>query len=354
MKPSIIPAILSGGAGTRLWPVSTDANPKQFHALAGEASLLAQTVLRVAGETDAVAFAPPIILASAAHAALVEEHLGGNAVSALVIEPAGRNTAAPAVIAAALAAEITPDALVLLLPADHLIADREAFLAALARAAAFARDRIVTFGVTPNRPATGYGYIKSDAPLGEGVFAIESFREKPSADVARDYLDAGGYSWNSGMFLYHPQVLLQEFAAAAEIRDGALAALSAARREGRRVILDADAFVRVPAVSLDVAIMERTRLGAVALCEIGWTDIGAWDEVWRVSEKDACGNAVQGEVVALDAADCLLRGEGVTVCVAGVRDLIVVATPEGFIVVPRERAQEVRALRDRYLNRARP
>ncbi|HCK85203.1 MAG TPA: mannose-1-phosphate guanylyltransferase/mannose-6-phosphate isomerase, partial [Hyphomonadaceae bacterium] len=157
MKPCIIPAILSGGAGTRLWPVSTDANPKQFHLLAGGASLLAQTVLRVAGETDAVAFAPPIILASAAHVALVEEHLGGSAVSALVIEPAGRNTAAPAVIAAALAAEITPDALVLLLPADHLIADREAFLAALARAAAFARDRIVTFGVTPNRPATGYG-----------------------------------------------------------------------------------------------------------------------------------------------------------------------------------------------------
>lgn len=354
MTLHIVPAILSGGAGARLWPVSTDANPKQFHALAGAASLLAQTVLRVVGETDALSFSPPIILTSAAHAALAEEHLGGCAVSALVIEPAGRNTAAPAVIAAALAEEISPGALVLLLPADHLVADREAFLAALARAAALARERMVTFGIAPNRPATGYGYIKSGAPLGDGVFAIESFDEKPSADVAQNYVDAGGYSWNSGMFLYHPHVLLREFVAAAEIRDGALAALGAARREGRRVILDADAFARVPAVSLDVAIMERTRLGAVAPCEIGWTDIGAWDEVWRASEKDACGNAVQDEVIALDATDCLLRGEGVTVCVAGVRDLIVVATPEAVIVVPRERAQEVKALRDRYLSRARP
>lgn len=354
MKPSIIPAILSGGAGARLWPVSTDANPKQFHALAGVAPLLAQTVLRVSGETDALSFSPPIILANAAHAALAEEHLGGSAIGVLVLEPVGRNTAAPAVIAAALAAEMTPDALVLLLPADHLITNREAFLAALARAAAFARERIVTFGVSPNRPATGYGYIKSGAPLGEGVFAIESFHEKPSASLAQQYLDAGGYSWNSGMFLYHPRVLLQEFAAAAEIRDGALVSLAAARREGRRIVLDAEAFARIPALSLDVAIMERTRLGAVAPCEIGWTDIGAWDEVWRASEKDACGNAVHGDAVALDAADCLLRGEGVAVCVAGVRDLIVVATPEAVIVVPRERAQDVRALRDRYLSRTRP
>ncbi len=354
MRPCIIPAILSGGAGARLWPLSTDANPKQFHALSGSDSLFEQTVRRVFGETDAAIFAPPIILANAAHAELVEERLGGAALSALVLEPEGRNTAAPALIAAALAADIAPDALVLLLPADHLIADHRAFLSVLTRAAAFAREHIVAFGVTPNRPATGYGYIKSGAPLGDGVFAIQSFREKPDAALAQLYLDEGGYSWNSGMFLYHPHVLLQEFAASAEIRDGALDALVAARREGRRVVLGAEAFARIPSVSLDVAVMERTRLGAVAPCEIGWTDIGAWDEVWRVSEKDARGNAARGDVVALDSSDCLLLGEGVAVCVAGVRDLIVVATPEAVIVVPRERAQEVRALRDHYLNRARP
>lgn len=347
MKPRIIPAILSGGAGTRLWPVSSEARPKQFHALVGRASLLEQTVRRLADDKDgAVCFEPPIILANAAHADLVEERLGAAPFAALALEPVSRNTAAAAVIAAQLALEIAPEALVLLAPADHLIADQSALMGVLANAAAYARERIVTFGAKPTRAETGYGYIQAGARLGEEIFAIESFREKPSQAAAHQYLDAGSYFWNSGMFLFDPRMLLREFDAAAEIRDAALAALAGARRQGKHIALDAEAFARVPAVSLDVAIMERTRRAAVAPCGIGWSDIGAWDEVWRLSEKDINGNATEGRVAALDASDCLLRAEGVTLCVAGVRDLIVIATPEAVIVAPRERAQQVKVLRE--------
>jgi mannose-1-phosphate guanylyltransferase/mannose-6-phosphate isomerase len=347
MKHRIIPAIMSGGAGARLWPLSTEASPKQFHALAGERSLFAETAARVNGDVGALAFAPPILLCNERHAEAARAALAeiGAAPAAIVLEPAPRNTAAVAAIAAAVAAELDPDALALLLPADHLIGDVPTFHAALERAAPFARERILTFGVTPNRPATGYGYIKHGAALGEGVFAIESFREKPNEATARQYLAAGGYAWNSGMFLFHPQVLLGAFAASPAIRDGALAALRDAARAGDEIRL-APSFAQVPAEPFDIAVMEKTARGAVVPCDIGWADIGSWDEIWRLSPHDASGNAKHGPVAALDASNNLLRAEGVKLCVAGVSDLIVVATPEAVIVLPRDRAQDVKALRE--------
>ena len=235
MTTRIIPAIMSGGAGTRLWPLSTEAHPKQFHALAGPDSLFTRTVRRVSGNVGELSFAGPIVLCNARHAALVRTHLDGLAPTALVFEPAPRNTAAVGAIAAAIGAEADEDALVLLLPSDHLIADVGAFQSAITRAAPFARERIVTFGITPDRPAVGYGYIKRSEPLGEGVFAVEAFKEKPDAETAQRYLDAGGYSWNAGIFLFHPRTLLAEFAASADIRDTALAALDAARRSGDEI-----------------------------------------------------------------------------------------------------------------------
>jgi mannose-1-phosphate guanylyltransferase/mannose-6-phosphate isomerase len=351
MKHRIIPAIMSGGAGTRLWPASTEARPKQFHAMTGRHSMFAETVLRVSGEAGALSFAPPIVLCNAAHARWVEEHLAeiGARASAIVLEPAARNTAAVGAVAAAAAAEIDPDALVLLLPADHIVADRAAFLAAIARAAPFARERIVTFGIEPDRPETGYGYIKSGAALGEGVCAIQSFREKPVRATAEAYLAEGGYSWNAGIFFFSPQLLLEEFSASAEIRDAALAAFAAARRDGVRILLDPGEFARAPSVPLDIAVMEKTARGAVAPCKIGWADVGAWDEIWRNSAKDESGNARHGEVVAVDAANNLLRADGVKLCVSGVSDLVVIATPEAVIVLPRERAQDVKALREQAL-----
>jgi len=349
MSIRIIPAIMSGGAGARLWPVSTEAAPKQFHALSGQTgSLFTETARRIRGKSSALSFAPPLVLCNARHTALVREHLEAVnlAPAAIVLEPAPRNTAAVGAIAAAIAQQIDPDALVLLLPADHVIANPEAFRAAIERAAPFARERIVTFGISPDRPATGYGYIKRGAELGDGVFAIDSFREKPNAETASAYLAEGGYNWNAGIFLFSPATLLAEFDASADVRDAALAALQAGARAGDEIHLDADLFARVPSLPLDIAVMEKTTRAAVAPCDIGWADVGAWDEIWRISPRDGDGNVLQGDVIALDAKNNLLRGEGVRVCVAGVEDLVVVATPEAVIVVPRARAQDVKLLKE--------
>ncbi len=348
MQFRIIPAIMSGGAGARLWPLSTAARPKQFHALCQEHSLFAQTLRRVRGAPAGLSFEAPIVLCNIAHRDLIrgEFEQAGAEAAAIVLEPAPRNTAAIAAIAAALAAELDPEALVLLLPADHIIDDIAAFHAAIARGAPFARGRIVTFGIAPDGPATGYGYIKGGAELAHGIRVIDSFREKPNLDTARQYLREGGYCWNAGMFLFHPRMLLAEFDASAEIRDGALSALANATRANGEIVLDAERFSRVPAAPLDIAVMEKTKRAAMVPCAMGWADVGAWDEIWRLSPKDEHGNAVQGQIVARDAANNLLRAEGVTLCVAGVSDLIVVATRDAIIVLPRERAQEVKTLRD--------
>lgn len=341
----IIPAIMSGGAGTRLWPASTEARPKQFHALGGAQTMIAETARRVSGVSGSLSFGAPMVLCNERHAQLVRESVGN--VAAIVFEPAPRNTAAVGAIAAALGGEIDPEALVLLLPADHIINDVAAFHAAIERAAPFAYDRIVTFGIAPDRPATGYGYIRRGGALGEGVFAIESFREKPNEATAREYLATGDYAWNSGMFLFSPEVLLREFEASAEIRDPALAALKAAKRDGVNIHLDAEAFASVPSAPLDIAVMEKTPRAAVVPCEIGWADVGSWDEIWRLAAKDASGNALHGPVVALDASNTLIRSDGLKVCVAGISDLIIVASADAIVIVPRDRAQDVKELGSR-------
>jgi mannose-1-phosphate guanylyltransferase/mannose-6-phosphate isomerase len=316
--------------------------------LGGRGTLMEETLARVRGEVGALSFAPPIVLCNALHADLVASQLAGLGVlpAAIVLEPAVRNTAAVAAVAAALAEEIEPGALVLLLPSDHVIADRAAFLAAVERAAPHAGERIVTFGINPDRPETGYGYIKRGAELSAGVFAIETFREKPSAATAREYLEHGGYSWNSGIFLFSSHILLEEFAPSAAIRDAALEALKLARRQGVEIRLDEAAFAKAPAQPLDIAVMEKTERGAVAPSDFGWADLGSWDEIYRLSQHDSAGNAVHGRVAVLDGENNLLRADGVKLCVAGVSDLIVVATGDAVLILPRGRAQDVRALKD--------
>ncbi len=337
---------MSGGAGTRLWPASTMERPKQFHALGGARTLIQETALRVTGDHGALSFAPPIILANAAHADLVETQLAeiGAPPAAIVLEPMGRNTAALGALAAAAAQEIEPGALVLLLAADHMINDVAAFHDVIARSAPAARERIVTFGIAPSRPETGYGYIKRGAELNDGVYAIEAFKEKPLLETAEGYLADGGYSWNAGIFFFKPEVVLREFGAAKDIRDFSLAALAQARRAGVRVYLDAAQFERAPSQPFDIAVMERTALGAVAPCDIGWADLGAWDEIWRISPKDAAGNAVSGPVVMLDGKNSLLRANGLTIAAAGVEDMIIVAEGDVVVILPRARAQEVKEL----------
>lgn len=346
MTYRIIPAIMSGGAGTRLWPASTPDKPKQFHALGGTGTMIQETAARVRGSAGDLTFGDPIILANAAHADLIEAQLAeiGVTPAAIVLEPVGRNTAALGALAAGIAREIDPEALVLLLAADHVIADVAGFHSVIARAAPIARERIVTFGITPSRPEIGYGYIKRGDGLTDGVFAIDAFKEKPNLETAQAYVDDGGYSWNSGMFFFAPNVLLREFEASADIRDAALASLQRATRAGARIALDADAFAAVRSSPLDMAVMEKTSFGAVAPADFGWADVGAWDEIWRLADKDDAGNATAGDVITLEANNNLLRTNGVTLAVAGVEDLVVVAEGDIVVILPRARAQDVKKL----------
>lgn len=341
---TIIPAIMSGGAGTRLWPLSTESKPKQFHALMGPRTMFAETVARLSGAHAGVSFAPPIVLCGEGHlaparAALAEVNARA---AAIVVEPAARNTAAVAAAAAMLAQDLDADALVLLAPSDHVIEDVGAFHAAVARTAPFARDRIVTFGMTPTSPATGYGYIKRGAALGEGVFAIEAFKEKPNEATARAYLEAGDYAWNSGMFLFSPAILLAEFEPNAAIRETARASLREASRESDALHLGA-IYGEAQSLPLDIAVMERTSRAAVAPCSIGWADVGSWAEIWRLAPRDGEGFALLGPAAAADTSK--MEAAGVKSVIIEGDDLVVVAAPGGLLIVPRAIALEREALK---------
>lgn len=341
----IIPVIMSGGSGTRLWPLSTADQPKQFHKLGAARSMIEETALRLAGAHGNIVFLDPVIIAGVAHRGLAHELLAGSGVklSALVLEPEGRNTAATAALAALVAREIDPEAYVLLAPADHLVGNPAALINAIQAAVAVAHDHIVTFGIHPTGPETGYGYIQQGDPLSDGVYRVARFREKPELEVANQYLNEGGYSWNSGMFFFAPSVLLEEFShAGADIREGAHEAFRLARRDGVEIHLDAETFARVRNEAVDRAVMEKTSRAAVAPCDIGWADIGSWAELWRLSEKDAAGNALSGPVILLDGANNLIRSEGLQVSAIGVSDLVIVANGNSVLIMPRARAQDVK------------
>ena len=351
-RPRILPVILCGGAGTRLWPLSTEAEPKPFHALIGDESLFQQTLRRVAPAADE-RFLPPMIVCGRAHQALVEVQMAaiGSEPSALVLEPCGRGTAPIAAIAATLARERWPDALVLMVSTDHVIADAAAFRAAVAHGAVAAASHIVIFGVTPSRPETGYGYIRRGSPIADRVHEVSGFVEKPDLPTAEAYVAAGDYSWNAGVFLFSPALMLEELAAARpDIAEAALAALPTSR-EGGVIALDEARFAACPAESIDRAVMERTARAAVALCDFDWADVGAWNEVWRLADRDTDENAVRGDVLATEATGCLIASEGPTVIAIGVEDLVIVATATGVLVVPRARAQEIGALAQRIAAR---
>jgi mannose-1-phosphate guanylyltransferase/mannose-6-phosphate isomerase len=340
---------MSGGSGTRLWPLSTPEKPKQFHALASAQTMLQDTCRRMADEHGLV-FLPPIVVCSAQHRDEVKAQLDAIGVvpGAIVLEPCARNTAAVAAVAAQLTAELYPDALALLLPADHVMRDPSAFRAAIARAAPVAIDRIVTFGIEPERPETGYGYIHRAEALAVGVYAVTRFTEKPSFELAHAYLAEGGYDWNAGIFLFSPQVMTAEMDRhCPAILRAASAALTAATREGAVIRLDQDLFSQTPAESIDIAVMEPTDRAAVTPCAAGWADVGSWSEVWRLMEGDAHGNVVQGDAVVLDTWGSYVQGDELTVAVVGLTDIIVVASQGAVVVLPKARSQDVKALVDR-------
>jgi mannose-1-phosphate guanylyltransferase / mannose-6-phosphate isomerase len=342
----ILPVILCGGGGTRLWPLSTDAEPKPFHPLITENTLFQETLARVAGPAAAAeGFLPPLIVCGRSHRAIAEAQAATAGVTpmAMIIEPCGRGSAPVAAIASAVAETRAPGALVLLVSADHRIPDDAAFRRTIRVGAALADERIVVLGIAPTRAETAYGYIQRGAELAPGVHVVARFTEKPDPARAEAFIADGEHSWNAGVFLFAPALLLAELKAARpELAEAALAALPA-RQDGPVIALDEALFTRCPADSIDRAVMERTRRAAVALASFEWADVGAWDEVWRLRAGDGDGNLILGDVWTRDTRDSLVWSEGPTIATIGIEDLVVVATADAVLIAPRARAQEVRA-----------
>jgi mannose-1-phosphate guanylyltransferase / mannose-6-phosphate isomerase len=343
----IYPVILSGGSGTRLWPLSRALYPKQLLPLLSQRSLLQEAALRVA---DSDRFAPPVVIANDDHRFIVAEHLrfAGIRPHAVVLEPIGRNTAPAVCVAALHLTTIEPGALMLVLPSDHAIRDVARFLAAVDRGAVAARQgRLITFGITADRPETGYGYIRAAAPIdgAEGVHDVAEFVEKPDRERAQDYIAAGDYYWNSGIFLFPAALYLKELEAhlpgtVASCR----AALDRSKRDLDFLRLDRTAFAAAENISVDYAVMEHTRHAAVAHVTMGWSDIGAWDALWQMTDKDEAGNVGQGDVILEDARNCYVRADHGLVTALGVENLVVIATADAVMVAQRDRAQDVKRI----------
>ncbi|MCR6685148.1 mannose-1-phosphate guanylyltransferase/mannose-6-phosphate isomerase [Pseudoxanthomonas sp.] len=334
------PVLLSGGSGTRLWPLSREAYPKQFLPLAGEESLLQETWRRVAELAEAA----PLAVANEEHRFMLAEQLRqtGAAPAAIVLEPVGRNTA-PAIAAAALQASAGgEDPLLLVLPSDHAIVDAAAFRAAVqaARAAAEA-GQLVTFGIVPTGPETGYGYIKAAA--GQGVRAVERFVEKPDEATARGYVASGEYFWNSGMFLFRASRYLEELGRfRPDILEACRAAFAAATRDADFVRLEREAFAACPSDSIDYAVMEKTDAAAVLAVDVGWNDVGSWSALWEVATRDDAGNAHHGDVVALDCRDTYAWTDRRLVALIGLEDVVVVDTDDAVLVARKDKVQQVK------------
>ncbi|MBN8813977.1 MAG: mannose-1-phosphate guanylyltransferase/mannose-6-phosphate isomerase [Sphingomonas sp.] len=338
---TIIPVILSGGSGTRLWPMSTPEKPKQLLALTDDETMLQLTARRTAG----TAFGTPIVVANARHADEIEAQLGDIGLSEhrLILEPVARNTA-PAIALAALTAG--NDAALLVMPSDHVIADTPAFHAAIEAAMPMVdQGWLVTFGIDPHAPETGYGWIHVGESIAPRVHRVARFVEKPPRDRAEAMLAAGDHVWNGGIFLFRADAFLNALAAhAPDMLNAAQQALSKGETKGTRLYPDADAFAASPSESVDYAVMEKADRVAVVPVSMGWSDLGSWDALHELSACDDSGNACNGDVVAIETENCLVQADGVRVALVGVTDLIVVANGKDVLVMPRGRSQEVKKL----------
>jgi mannose-1-phosphate guanylyltransferase / mannose-6-phosphate isomerase len=344
---SVIPVILAGGTGSRLWPLSRELFPKQFHALFGEASLLQNTLRRARRVADA----PPVIVCNEEHRFLVAEQCRaiGQDWQRIVLEPEGRNTAPAIALAALDACREHGDAILLVLPSDHLIRDEPAFAAAVGRAAAAADGgALVTFGVKPTTAETGYGYIRaSGTAVGDGAVEVEAFVEKPDLPTAEQYLASGNYFWNSGMFVFRAKAFLDELG---RWQPGMLAAVTAAFERGSN---DLDffrpgvEFLESPAVSIDYGVMERTTRAMVVPVAFGWSDVGSWSAILEASDRDEQGNHFAGDVLAENTRGCYVLAQKRLVGTIGLSDLVVIETPDAVLVAHRDQVQDVKLLVNR-------
>ena len=357
----IVPVILCGGAGTRLWPISREGLPKQFWPLLSHRSLLQDTVLRATGElADGCRFGDPLIVCNREHRFLIAAQLRDAGVlnPNIVLEPLGRNSA-PAVAAAALvAAEHNPDDVLWIMPADAMITDTDALHQALVTATHAARaGRIVTFGMRPTAPETGFGYIELGDPMAlpaAGVFEVLRFIEKPDASSAEVFATSGRHLWNSGMFIATARTLLKELERhVPDILAHMSEALSRGQRDSDFIRLEEAAFVACPSISLDYALAERTRNVAVVPTTFAWSDVGNWAAVWEASPKDEYSNVLSGDVMLEDVEGCLIRTDGTLTAVVGLRDVVVVVTADAVLALHRDRAQDVKQIVERLRTKGR-
>jgi mannose-1-phosphate guanylyltransferase/mannose-6-phosphate isomerase len=343
----IVPVILSGGAGTRLWPLSRELYPKQLLPLVGERTMLQETLCRLEGTPD---LAAPLVVCNESHRFMVAEQLRaiGHVPTAIILEPVGRNTAPAVAVAALRALAEGGDPLLLVLPADHVIRDAAALCQAVALAAAEAeRGKLMTFGIVPTGPETGYGYIRRGVPLdgGSSAYAVAAFVEKPALETARAYVESGEYYWNSGMFLFRASdYLLQlerfEPAMVACCRE----AVERAAVDLDFLRLDAEAFAACPGNSVDYALMEKTADAAVVPLDAGWSDVGSWSALWEVGARDADGNVSHGDVLVHASRDCYLYAGSRMLATVGIDNLVVVETADAVLVAAKDRVQEVKEI----------
>ena len=355
MSQLIVPVILSGGSGQRLWPLSREMHPKQFINILTDRSLLQETAMRLGGPQ----FSPPMVVCNDSHRFIVAEQLreAGIQPGPIVLEPCRRNTAPAAALAALILLRDDANAIMLLAPSDHAIGKPEAFATAISIGLkAAVRGKLVTFGVVPDHPATGYGYIRKGAPVdgADGCFAIDSFTEKPTTATAEKYITNGNYFWNGGIFLFSATVLIQTLEV---LRPDMVAAC---RKAVEDISTDLnffrpreDAFEACAAESLDVAVMEHTRDGAVVPVDMDWHDIGSWASLWDINPKDDNGNVVVGDVIAQDARGSYLRSDGPLLTAVGVKNMVIVATEDAILVGERGASEEIRSLAERLKEKGR-
>ncbi len=355
MSTLLVPVILSGGSGSRLWPLSRETRPKQFLPLLDHSTLLQATLRRVQGQPN---IADPIVICNHEHRFMAAEQLLAASVTpeALILEPVGRNTAPAVAVAALHAQRHGQDPVLLVLPADHVIADTDGFRRAVRAALPLAAaSRLITFGIQPHSPATGYGYIQRGDALEHGAFGVSRFIEKPDQAAAEAYLASGDYLWNSGMFMFRASTFLEELAQQAPaILDACRDALEKAQHDLDFLRLDVEAFQRCPGDSIDYAVMENTTAAAVLPLNIGWSDVGCWSALWQVGDRDDAGNTRHGDVLIRDTHNSYVYAQHRLVATVGVKDLVIIETPDAVLVSHRDHDQAVKSIVNQLRDEGRP